>query len=293
MCVRTFVQQAKIITGRDFRSEIENGQKHHALSDCRAQVEYLVNARNALMPQPVARMLPSPETSFSTVKVQVEQIFRRELPSPETSFSSVGVRLEQILTRQLPGPEDPVLSTDIIDDQQVLRSTATSLDEFEETLSEHEAFLEILTPRQEVQREEETEDSVVTNPRAAAILLSPETSFSSAEGDDIEALRSAASSLLEPSSSDRKALPGMFVPCNVSTSMNAQEQDMQELITIARTQNSTSVSPNGCRARDVPYKVTKSVPNGNQRRRGAQVKTPRQLLTPETSFNAEDIENKK
>jgi len=210
------------MTGRDFRSEIENGQKHHALSDCRAQVEYLVNARNALMPQPMARMLPSPETSFSSVEVQVGQVFRRELPSPETSFSSVGVRLEQILTRQLSGPEDPFLSTDIIDDQQVLRSTATSLDDFEETLSEHEAFLEILTASQEARREDETEDSVIIKPSVATILLSPQTSFSSAGGDDIEALRSAGSSLLEPSSSDREALPGMFVPCNVSTSMNAR-----------------------------------------------------------------------
>ncbi|KAE9365407.1 hypothetical protein N431DRAFT_488584 [Stipitochalara longipes BDJ] len=267
MCVRTFVQQAKIITGRDFKSEIENGQKHDALSDCRTQLEYLVNARNALIPQPAERMLHSPETSFSIVEVQVEQAFRRELPSPETIFSSI---------------DGPV--------EQVHESTASSLDEFEETLSEHEAILEILMSSQEIPEEENNVGSGMAKPGVTAMLLSPEASFSSTEGDVEQALRSAASSLLDSSLSNHGAPLEMLSSSDVSIHMKAQETGGQELAMTAPMQNSASASSNGHRIRDFPYKVTKSESNGNQRRRGAPMNTPRQLLTPETSFNTEDLE---
>lgn len=76
MCVRTFVKQCSIMAGRDFRSEVVwKGVRHVALDDCRHQINYLVKARNELMPRPrVERMLLSPETSFSSVDGDVGQV---------------------------------------------------------------------------------------------------------------------------------------------------------------------------------------------------------------------------
>jgi len=78
MCVRTFVVQCMIMTGRDFRKEVAfKGVKHRALDDCRHQIEYLVKARNLLMPpSKLERMLPSPETSFSSSNGDVEEVLK-------------------------------------------------------------------------------------------------------------------------------------------------------------------------------------------------------------------------
>jgi hypothetical protein len=109
MCVRTFVQQAKTMTQRDFKKEVENGARHSALSDCRTQIKYLVNARNALMPQPKETMLPSPELSFSRAGEtllspevsfsKADEIAKqaRTLLSPDVSFSGTNRNLEQAL----------------------------------------------------------------------------------------------------------------------------------------------------------------------------------------------------
>lgn len=66
MCVRTFVKQADLLTGRRFKNETYNEQLHSALSDCRHQIKYLVSARKALMPKQRRTMLLSPEVSFSS-----------------------------------------------------------------------------------------------------------------------------------------------------------------------------------------------------------------------------------
>jgi hypothetical protein len=185
MCVRTFVQQAKTMTGRDFKREVSNGKKHDALSDCRTQVEYLVNARNTLMPQPRERMLPSPEVSFSSAAGKVEP---------------------------------------------------------------------------------------------ARTLLSPEVSFSSTDGNVEEALRSAASALLEPPPSNDAALLETFLPSD----------GVETEVTQAQAPESSPSGGHGFR--DVPYKVVKPPPTVSPRRRNFKPKTPRQLLTPETSFSAEEYE---
>ena len=299
MCVRTFVQQAKIMTGREFVKEVENGQKHHALSDCRTQIRYLVNARTALLPQPMERTLPSPEISFSIENVNVEKILKRTLPSLKTSFSSADVDVEE-----------------------ALNSATSSFDPFEETLSEHEAFLEIIVSSHEVEREAINEDALMSQERAGIMLPSPETSFSLAEGnieqtvertlptpetsfstvdvDVEEALRSAASSLLRPPPTEKGALLEKS-PSNGEAEMEAVNEipmtarssigtDGQDLDTNTQTQSSASDTLSGHRVRNPPYKVVKKASNGSLTRRNAQVKTPRQLLTPETSFNAEEYE---
>jgi hypothetical protein len=116
MCVRTFVQQAKTMTQRDFKKEVENGAKHSALSDCRTQIKYLVNARNALMPQPKETMLPSPELSFSRAE--------GTLLSPEVSFSNADENAKQ--ARTLLSPEVSFSSTNE-NLEQALRSAASSV----------------------------------------------------------------------------------------------------------------------------------------------------------------------
>jgi hypothetical protein len=116
MCVRTFVQQAKTMTQRDFKKEVENGAKHSALSDCRTQIKYLVNARNALMPQPKETMLPSPELSFSRAE--------ESLLSPEVSFSNADENAKQ--ARTLLSPEVSFSSTNE-NVEQALRSAASSV----------------------------------------------------------------------------------------------------------------------------------------------------------------------
>jgi hypothetical protein len=280
MCVRTFVQQAKIMTGREFVKEVENGQKHHALSDCRTQIRYLVIARTALLPQPVDRTPRSPETSFSIANLNSEQVLERILPSPETSFSKTDGEVEQT-----PG------------------SAASSFDPFEETLSEHEAFLEMVMSSKEIEREVANEDALVPRARSGIMLPSPETSFSSAGGDVEEALRSATSSLLIPPPTENGAL-GIFlstieaeteaetetvngIPITTGSPIGRDEQDLS---TNFQMQNSASEASSGHRVRTSPYKVVKQTSNSNLRRRNVQVKTPRQLLTPETSFNAEEYE---
>ncbi|CAG8975081.1 hypothetical protein HYALB_00009944 [Hymenoscyphus albidus] len=51
MCVRTFVRQCSLMTGREFTKEhVFEGTMHIALDDCRNQIVYLVNARNSLVP---------------------------------------------------------------------------------------------------------------------------------------------------------------------------------------------------------------------------------------------------
>jgi hypothetical protein len=277
MCVRTFVQQAKIMTGREFVKEVENGQKHHALSDCRTQIRYLVSARTALLPQSVDRTLRSPETSFSIANVNSEQVLKRTLPSLETSFSKTDGEVEQAPA-----------------------SAASSFDPFEETFSEHEAFLEMVMSSKEIEREVVNEDALVPRARAGIMLPSPETSFSSAGGDVEEALRSAASSLLIPPLTESGALLGMFlstveaetetvngIPITTGLLIGREEQDLS---TNSQMQNSASEASSVHSVRASPYKVIKQASNSNLRRRNLQVKTPRQLLTPETSFNAEEYE---
>lgn len=298
MCVRTFVKQASVMTGRDFVREVDNGAKHHALSDCRAQVEFLVNARNALKPRPMERTLLSPEVSFSSVGGIVEQAIERTLPNPETSFSVTSVDIE---------PDFP--------------STASS---FDETLSEHEAFLEILMLSQEVQDEVADLDTFVRRPRVETPLHSPETSFSMVEekvgqavrrtlptpetsfsgpNEDFERIIEAgASSLLGPPPNDPAELLAMFLANDSSEEDETELVNQAPITTEARTQgepnlafniriqDSGSAPSGGQRARESPYKVVKPAPNGIQRRRNGEVRTPRQLLTPETSFNAEEFE---
>ena len=116
MCVRTFVQQAKTMTQRDFKKEVENGAKHSALSDCRTQIKYLVNARNALMPQPKETMLPSPELSFSRAE--------ETLLSPEVSFSNAEENAKQARTLLSP---DVSFSGTNMNLEQALRSAASSV----------------------------------------------------------------------------------------------------------------------------------------------------------------------
>jgi hypothetical protein len=116
MCVRTFVQQAKTLTGRDFRREVENGAKHSALSDCRTQIKYLANARNALMPQPKETMLQSPELSFS----RAEETFL----SPEVSFSTTDENAKQ--ARTLLSPVASFSSTNE-NFEQALQSASSSV----------------------------------------------------------------------------------------------------------------------------------------------------------------------
>jgi hypothetical protein len=232
MCVRTFVQQAKIMTEREFVKKVENGQKHHALSDCRTQIRYLVIARTALLPQPVDRTLRSPETSFSIANVNSEQVLKRTLPSPETSFSKTDEEVEQA-----PG------------------SAASSFDPFEETLSEHEALLEMVMSSKEIEREIVSEDALVPRARAGIMLPSPET---------VNGIPIATGSLIG--------------------------RDEQDLSTDSQMQNSASEASSVHRVRTSPYKVVKQASNSGLRRRNVQVKTPRQLLTPETSFNAEEYE---
>lgn len=63
MCVRTFVRQCSIMSGRDFaREQVFNGTKHVALDDCRHQVAYLVKARDSLVPSKSSK-IPVPCTS--------------------------------------------------------------------------------------------------------------------------------------------------------------------------------------------------------------------------------------
>jgi hypothetical protein len=116
MCVRTFVQQAKTMTQRDFKKEVENGAKHSALSDCRTQIKYLVNARNALMPQPKETMVPSPELSFSRAE--------DTLLSPEVSFSNADENAKQ--ARTLLSPEVSFSGTNK-NLEEALRSAASSI----------------------------------------------------------------------------------------------------------------------------------------------------------------------
>lgn len=94
MCVRTFVVQCKMMTGRDFRKEVAfKGVKHKALDDCRHQIEYLVKARNLLKPPPrVERMLPSPETSFSSSNGDVEEAIKS---APARMVSTLNKRIPQ------------------------------------------------------------------------------------------------------------------------------------------------------------------------------------------------------
>jgi len=271
MCVRTFVKQANIMTGRDFKKEAEfQGQEHVALDDCRHQIRYLVNARNPLLAlsRPNVEVKPASRgLSLAIANDEVEQLARIALPTPETSFSSA----------------DP-------DVEQVLSSTAASSDEFDETMSEREAFLEIISSSQEVPGELSDEDPVVLLPILTSSLLGPDTSFSGADGDVGDTLRSAASLLLDPSSIDQEALLGTPPPSSEPTNMKTQEDDEQELFINTALKRSGSAPPNGHRVREAPYKVSKSAPSGTQRRRGVQVKTSRGLLTPETSFNAENLE---
>jgi hypothetical protein len=239
-----------------------------------------VIARTALLPQPADRTLRSPEASFSIANVNSEQVFERILPSPETSFSKTDGEVEQT-----PG------------------SAASSFDPFEETLSEHEAFLEIVMSSKEIEREVANEDALVPRARSGILLPSPETSFSSAGGDVEEALRSATSSLLIPPPTENGAL-GIFlstieaeteaetetvngIPITTGSPIRRDEQDLS---TNFQMQNSASEASSGHRVRTSPYKVVKQISNSNLRRRNVQVKTPRQLLTPETSFNAEEYE---
>lgn len=104
------------MTQRDFKKEVENGAKHSALSDCRTQIKYLVNARNALMPQPKETMLPSPELSFTRAE--------ETLLSPEVSFSNGDENAKQAQT--LLSPEVSFSSTNE-NVEQALRSAASSV----------------------------------------------------------------------------------------------------------------------------------------------------------------------
>jgi hypothetical protein len=120
--------------------------------------------------------------------------------------------------------------------------------------------------------------SAAENVEPARTLLSPEVSFSSIDANVEEALRNSASALLESQLSSHVALPETFLSTDeVETEVN-------------QTQAPESNPSGGHRFRDVPYKIVKPAPTVSPRRRNFKPKTPRQLLTPETSFSAEEYE---
>jgi hypothetical protein len=139
--------------------------------------------------------------------------------------------------------------------EQAPGSAASSFDPFEETLSEHEAFLEMVASSKETEREVVSEDALVPRARAGIMLPSPET------------------------------VNG--IPITTGSLIGRDEQDLS---TNSQMQNSAPEASSVHRVRNSPYKVVKQASNSNLRRRNVQVKTPRQLLTPETSFNAEEYE---
>lgn len=87
MCVRTFVRQCSLMTGRDFaREQVFEGTKHVALDDCRHQVAYLVNARNSLVPlRPSKAPVPSTTSKSRMLSREGSDIISKMLEGQNNS----------------------------------------------------------------------------------------------------------------------------------------------------------------------------------------------------------------
>jgi oligoribonuclease (3'-5' exoribonuclease) len=164
MCVRTMVKQCYCMTGIDYRRDaVMKGTRHKAIDDCRHQIAYLVKARNALMAPATSRKmgLMSPETSFSSRNGDVEE------------EASGGVKVDGSATVR---PYGPGISR--------RRDTRMEISDHEKSIAGvpktgGSATVYSKTPPKHFPN---------SNPKRAVagipkMLLSPETSFSSAAGD--------------------------------------------------------------------------------------------------------------
>lgn len=191
MCVRTFVKQVWVLTGKDFSfrplAPLRRGLKHDPLSDCRFQIDYLVLARNELVPETSSQKLPDATA-----------------PGPSKGNPSIGYEEEEHILNERSKQHRPPHQApqQLLTPETSLSGAPTQSEDDSSTVTVAANYLPM--PQTSFSKVPESNETIPV-PR---LPLTPETSFSATPDlatDVPKVLATASRSLLTPQTSFTEA----------------------------------------------------------------------------------------